>query len=140
MIASVSNSLSRRILTRRPDRILRSSPVEVLTRSFGVANKGPHPDPLHMWQQECTFRQLCDTHGNRLPGVDWRITVAIANADKPEAVRRTTLADKRVAPGGWQKRRKHHSTYGFLNTLFSLLFIASQPENRGNRTYNSGRY
>ena len=97
MIASVANSLSRRILARRPDLMLRSSRAvvggvqEVLTRSFGVANKGPHSDPLHMLQQECTFRQLCDTHGNRLPGVDWRISIAIADAERPEAVRRTTI-------------------------------------------------
>ena len=89
MASVVANSLSRRMLTRPAAmRMLRIAPQEVLTRSFGVANKGPHPDPLHLWQQECIDRQLCDTDGNRLPGVDWRISIAIADAQRPEAVRR----------------------------------------------------
>ena len=87
MASVVANSLSRRILARPAAVMLRSS-QEVLTRSFGVANKGPHPDPLHLWQQECISRQLCDTDGNRLPGVDWRISIAIADSKRPEAVRR----------------------------------------------------
>lgn len=88
-MASVASSLSRRMLARK-DWMLRTVVVgqEVLTRSFGVANKGPHPDPLHLWQQECISRQLCDTNGNRLPGVDWRISIAIADAERPNAVRR----------------------------------------------------
>ena len=136
MLASVANSLSRRMLSR-PHCILGSSSVAtVVTRSFGVANKGPHPDPLHLLRQECIARQLCDTEGNRLPGVDWRISIAIADAERPSAVRRN---DPTAATN------MTHSFTTALNTacLTSSLFLfptASQPAHGWNRTGNSGRY
>jgi hypothetical protein len=56
-------------------------------RPFSVVKKGPHSDPLHLFQQECIARQLCDGNGNRLPGVDWRIILGVADASRPGAVR-----------------------------------------------------
>ena len=90
MISSLAHTFSRRNLAR-PD-LLRGAAIaggEVFTRSFGVACKGPNPDPLHLLQQECVSRQLCDTEGNRLPGVDWRFAIAVSDAEHPGAVRRS---------------------------------------------------
>lgn len=61
-------------------------------RHLGVACKSPHPDPLHLLQKECIDRQLCNTDGNRLPGVDWRFSIGIADAERPAAVRVRTNA------------------------------------------------
>jgi len=98
MISSMTHSFSRRILAR-PD-LLQSVAIaggEVVTRSFGVASKGPHHDPLHLLQQECISRQLCDTEGNRLPGVDWRFDIAVSDAEHPGAVRRITEVEVMLA-------------------------------------------
>ena len=84
MIASLPHSLSRRILSRST----RWVAGQIATRSMGVACKPPSLDPLHLLQQECISRQLCDTNGNRLPGVDWRFAIGVSDVERPGAVRR----------------------------------------------------
>uniref|UniRef100_A0A7S3LGA7 Uncharacterized protein n=1 Tax=Amphora coffeiformis TaxID=265554 RepID=A0A7S3LGA7_9STRA len=102
MITSMAHTFSRRILAR--PNLLRSAATasgEVLTRSFGVASKGPNPDPLHLLQQECISRQLCDTEGNRLPGVDWRFAIAVSDAEHPgSAPNLRTVGIERVTQEG----------------------------------------
>ena len=86
MIGTLTHSASRRAVAALPAwrGVLRATTT---TRSFGVACKGPNPDPLHLLQQECISRQLCDTEGNRLPGVDWRFAIGVSDPERPGAVR-----------------------------------------------------
>lgn len=89
MIGSLTQKFSRRILQPQVLRLITTRGHDVVMRSFGVASKAPSPDPLHLLQQECISRQLCDSSGNRLPGVDWRFAIGVSDAERPGAVRRS---------------------------------------------------
>jgi hypothetical protein len=62
-----------------PAAILR--PFGASRRTLAVKCKTPSSDPLHLLQQEAIARQLCDTQGNRLAGVDWRFSIAVTDRE-----------------------------------------------------------
>lgn len=53
-------------------------------------------NPLHLFQQECRARGLCDDNGNRLDNVDWRIILASVVANTSET--QTQLLRVRISP------------------------------------------
>ena len=120
----MTQSSRRMLLMRRPLVVHQLS-----RRAMGVANKGPHLDPLYMWQKECIDRQLCDDQGGRLPGADWRITIAIANAEQPQAVRtlpRRLFACRAVVGLAVDERsgiRHDQPRYASRPTLFMFLLV-----------------
>lgn len=62
------------ITTRR----LYSSFTTNASRAGSISAVGSNP--LHLFQQECQARGLCDEQGTRLENVDWRIVIASTSA------------------------------------------------------------
>lgn len=86
MLGVSARSMSRRVMLPHGRQMVAAF-GDVLTRSFAsVRSKAPSSDPLHLLQHECVSRQLCDPEGNRLPGVDWRISIAVTDAQRPKSV------------------------------------------------------
>jgi len=55
-------------------------------------------DPLHVLQQECQARGLCNGLGQRLPEADWRIAIAMASDGRVPNIRTVTI--ERISSDG----------------------------------------
>jgi hypothetical protein len=89
MLSAIATANASRAAQISRDTFARSRILLAITprRTLGIARKAPTSDPLHLLQQECASRQLCDADGNRIPGVDWRMSIGVADAKVPGAVR-----------------------------------------------------